>query len=260
MGATPKVYVICDNNCKYEGLTKEQILTAIAQAVEKGTITDVDTGFITTVKTINGTGLKFFVGEQHEYEALTDEQKQGLFAIITNDTTREGLLNSIKSLEESVETLEGWYERVTDGRSAVPKATNAGTATKLALNHTGIVAAFSGTHSYNIYLEPNSLYLAVLAERNTAVTLQVGDVRPNYATMIYCSSVGGDAGTALYRLIYDQKKGEIDGTLRLQIAKFSESSGFANYAPTDRVQVYLLKLADIPELAFYTLGDDIANS
>ena len=41
------------------------------------------------VKTINDTTLKFFVGTQSEYEALTDVQKQDLFAIITDDTTRE---------------------------------------------------------------------------------------------------------------------------------------------------------------------------
>ena len=41
------------------------------------------------VKTINDTTLKFFVGTQSEYEALTDVQKQDLFAIITDDATRE---------------------------------------------------------------------------------------------------------------------------------------------------------------------------
>lgn len=101
--ATPTVYVICDQNCKFEGMTKEQILTAIAQAVESGEITDVDAGFVTTLKTINGQPLKFFVGEQSEYETLTAEDKENLFAIITNDTTKEGLLNSIAQLTTDTE-------------------------------------------------------------------------------------------------------------------------------------------------------------
>ena len=108
---TPTVYVICDQNCKFEGLTREQILTAITQAVNEGTIGDIDTGFITTIKTINGTPLKFFVGEQADYDALTDEQKQNLFAIITNDTTKDGILNAIKTLQEDLESLA---KRVTE--------------------------------------------------------------------------------------------------------------------------------------------------
>lgn len=98
---TPTVYVICDANCKFEGMTKEQILTAIVQAVNEGTIGDINTGFITTVKTINGTPLKFFVGKQADYDLLTDEDKQNLFAIITDDTTKEGILTAIKELQET---------------------------------------------------------------------------------------------------------------------------------------------------------------
>lgn len=97
MANTPKVFVICDNNCKYEGMTKEQILAAIVRAVNEGTIGEIDTGFITTIKTVNGTPLKFFVGTQAEYEALAD--KQDLFAIITNDTTKEGLLGAFSTLQ-----------------------------------------------------------------------------------------------------------------------------------------------------------------
>lgn len=106
-----KKYCYCENNCKYETMSKEEILAAIAQAVETGKIGECDTGFITTVKTINGLPLKFFVGAQSDYEVLTAEQKSNLFAIITNDTTKEGILNAIKELQD-----------IMDGVSAVPKA------------------------------------------------------------------------------------------------------------------------------------------
>lgn len=104
--ATPTVYVICGNNCRYEGMTKEQILTAIMQAVKEGEIRDVDAGFVTTINTINGKPLKFFYGPQAEYDALTAEQKAGLFALITNDTTKEGLLEAIARLEGRTDILE----------------------------------------------------------------------------------------------------------------------------------------------------------
>lgn len=110
---TPTVYVICDQNCKFESMTKEQILAAIAQAVETGEIKDVDTGFVQTIKTINGHPLKFFVGEQSAYDALTEEDKKDLFAIITNDTTAAGILDAIAELDEALRSeIKGVYAKL----------------------------------------------------------------------------------------------------------------------------------------------------
>ena len=103
--ATPKVYVICDQKCLYESMTKEQILAAIAQAVTEGTVGDFDTGFIQTIKTINGLPLRFFVGSQNEYDALTAEQKQDLYAIITDDGTHDGFSAAIKALQTNYTEL-----------------------------------------------------------------------------------------------------------------------------------------------------------
>ncbi len=98
-----KKYCYCENNCRYETLSKEEIFAAIMQAVETGTIGDCDTGFITTIQTITGQPLKFFVGEQSEYEKLSDNLKKNLFAIITNDTTKDSLLSTIEELKKRVE-------------------------------------------------------------------------------------------------------------------------------------------------------------
>ena len=106
MADTPRVYVFCDHNCKYEGLTKEQILTAIYQAVNDGIITDINAGFIQTIKTINNTALKFFVGSQSEYDALPEMDKQNLFAIITDDTTREDMTAFLEDLKRLIDELE----------------------------------------------------------------------------------------------------------------------------------------------------------
>lgn len=104
--ADTKYYCFCDKGCKFETLTKEQIYAAITQAANDGGIGDVDTGFITTIKTINGTPLKFFVGAQSEFELLTEDQKQNLFAIITNDVTKDGLLEMISRVSDEISGLE----------------------------------------------------------------------------------------------------------------------------------------------------------
>lgn len=106
MAETPKVYVICDQNCKFEGMTKEQIFTAIMQAVETGEIGDINAGFVQTIKTINGVPLKFFVGTQSLYDTLSEEDKQNLFALITDDTSSEELMQYLNGLADRVSDLE----------------------------------------------------------------------------------------------------------------------------------------------------------
>ena len=101
-----KYYCFCDSGCKFETMSKEQILAAITQALNGGGIGEVDTGFITTIKTINGTPLKFFVGTQSEYEILTDKEKQNLFALITNDIAREAFLEAIDEIQRRLYSIE----------------------------------------------------------------------------------------------------------------------------------------------------------
>jgi hypothetical protein len=68
-------------------MTKEQILAAIAQAVETGSVGNCDTGFITKVKEQNSGGsVTFWVGTQAQYNAL-EEKASNCMYIITDDTT-----------------------------------------------------------------------------------------------------------------------------------------------------------------------------
>lgn len=98
--ADRKYYVICELGCRFESMTKEQIITAIMQAVNEGTIGNIDAGFITTIKTINDKAVRFFYGTQAEYNALED--KENLFAVITDDTTVEAFNKAIEELQKTV--------------------------------------------------------------------------------------------------------------------------------------------------------------
>jgi hypothetical protein len=127
--ADRKYYVLCDSNCKFESMTKEQILTAITQAVQTGKVGDCDTGFITSVKTINGFPLRFFVGTQSEYESLGESQKRNLFAIITNDTSKEALFDAIEGIRSE---FDAFKNGIAEGRIVVPKAKNDGDGNEIA--------------------------------------------------------------------------------------------------------------------------------
>lgn len=104
-------YVIGEGNNFYEGMTKEQILAAITQAVESHTISDVDTGFVTTVKEQNrNTPLALWVGTEAEYNAIQDKDYNTLY-IKTDDSTLEAIEEALQSQQEELDTHQSTLDR-----------------------------------------------------------------------------------------------------------------------------------------------------
>ena len=96
-----KYYVISDDNCKFESMTKEEIIAAIVS----GEIPEIDTGFITTIKETNHeTGLHFWFGTQVEYNALQSFDPDTYYII--KDSTR------MDDLEDEVQGVIGGYQYV----------------------------------------------------------------------------------------------------------------------------------------------------
>lgn len=223
MADTPKVYVLCDANCRWEGMTKEQILTAITQAVNEGTISNIDTGFVQTIKTVNGKGLKFFVGEQSEYDALTQEDKEDLFAIISNDVAKDDLLNAI-------ETVKLGFEDLMSGNSAAPfadKAVRADIAT--ALNPTKGTLSMSAGYA-EITLEENAIYVfSISGTSETADYRSANGSTVILSTYCYdsqnqCFSSPYSNGTDTYVLMYDKDKREGVYNPRIYLRTFETHS------------------------------------
>lgn len=105
--ADDRIYnVICNDGCMFEGMTKEQILTAIEQAVSSGTITDVDTGFVTKIKEQNEQSpLKFWVGTQAEYNALNPKPTETLF-LISDDDELETLESLVVACQNAIDDID----------------------------------------------------------------------------------------------------------------------------------------------------------
>lgn len=86
-----KYYARGESKSNYETMTKEEILAAIIQAVEHGTVQDIDAGFITKIKELNkGYNLRFWVGTTAEFNALGTTESNVLY-IKTDDTTPEDI-------------------------------------------------------------------------------------------------------------------------------------------------------------------------
>ena len=89
-----KYYCLCSSNCKFETMTKEQILAAITQAVENGSVQDVDTGFVTKVKEQNAGGfVSFWVGTRAQYNALATKDASCIYILTDENVDVEELIN-----------------------------------------------------------------------------------------------------------------------------------------------------------------------
>ena len=98
-----KYYVRCESGCLFESMTKEQILAAISEAVSTGTITDVDTGFITKIKESNGNrALTFWLGTTAEYNAI-EQKAENCFYILSDDTSGSDIAKAIEELQKKSE-------------------------------------------------------------------------------------------------------------------------------------------------------------
>ncbi len=109
MPDTRTYHVIADDNCKFESMTKEQILAAIEQAIETGEISDVDAGFITKVKEMNRNGyLKFWIGTTAQYNAIQTKETNVLY-ILTDDTEFEDIETEVNNFRSELDDLTDMY-------------------------------------------------------------------------------------------------------------------------------------------------------
>lgn len=103
------VYVFDGKLCKFEGMTKEQIINAIVEAT--GVMPqDVDAGFISTIlEQHNSRSLKLWAGSMAEYNALETHDNDTLY-IIDGDSTIEDLQAQIDNvnttLSEQIESVD----------------------------------------------------------------------------------------------------------------------------------------------------------
>lgn len=93
-------YVLCDDNCRFEGMTKEQIYDAIAEATGM-TPTPVDSAFITKIKEQNAShNLKMWKGTEAQYNALEEHDTDTLYIVGTNK------VKSVDAIEYDVWALQ----------------------------------------------------------------------------------------------------------------------------------------------------------
>ena len=112
-------YVFDDRNCKFEGMTKEQIINAIAQATGV-TPQDVDEGFISTlVETNRSRSIHIWKGTQAEYNALESHDPDTWY-IIDDDTTIEEIQAEYQNLMGRIDILRWDVNHLMDDSGWIP--------------------------------------------------------------------------------------------------------------------------------------------
>ena len=96
-------YVFDDGKNKFEGMTREQITAAIAEAT--GVTPSGLEAFVTQIKEQNAqTGVKLWVGTQNEYNAIQSPDANTLY-IVTDPTETSELQSQVDGLETDVDGL-----------------------------------------------------------------------------------------------------------------------------------------------------------
>nr|DAW56672.1 MAG TPA: hypothetical protein [Bacteriophage sp.] len=101
-----EVYAIDEGKNSWLTMTKEQILTAITQAVNEGTIGDIDAGFITKIQEMNAQEVvKLWLGTMAEFQALTTKDTNTLY-MFTDDPTLDDIEQKFTELESRIDDIE----------------------------------------------------------------------------------------------------------------------------------------------------------
>ena len=137
-----KYYVLCQDDCKFEGMTKEQTIAAIAEAT--GAVPqNIDEAFISQIVNQNGGSLRLWQGTRAEYNALP-EKDAGTIYHITDDKTGQEAWNKAAEAEATAQAAE----EIAIGAAAQSIATYTHTAG--ALKGSGANGKFKATVSETI--------------------------------------------------------------------------------------------------------------
>lgn len=194
-------YVFCEDNCKFESMTKEQIITAIAEATGK-TPTAVDAAFITKIKEQNANvAVKIWVGTQAEFNALTEKDANTIYYY--DDTDVEDLTSAIENIvngttpvaeakhalkaDEATKATNANYATSAGSASSATSATRATNATNAAKTDFTNARVSGGVKASNIILSENGTY-----------NFWIGGYSPVFGIIRY-------TGTPVYKLTGDDE-------------------------------------------------------
>lgn len=125
----PKYYLLDENKNLVEGFDKEGFLALLEQAIEDGSLENIDENSAVASKlrsVLNGTthNIEFVTEAQYNQLEAEGELVPNTYYFITDDTTYEGLETTINQVLEDIEALQESVGGIVDGTIVVPNATH----------------------------------------------------------------------------------------------------------------------------------------
>lgn len=100
-------YVICDDNCRFPAMTKEEVIAAIEAATgHVPSEEEIDQAFITKIKELNANSeLKWWLGTEAQYNALSEKDTHTLY-IITDASEYDDFAAELESALQDIEQFK----------------------------------------------------------------------------------------------------------------------------------------------------------
>lgn len=167
--------VVRNDGVFIEGMTKEQIIAAIAEATGVA-VSDIDSAFITKIKEINHqNAVRIWMGTNAEYNAITEKSDDVLY-VITDDTfvedTSEELINLDNKIDANNETME---DRMNEFEESM-KAQIAAIKDKIATDPVIDVDLTEGDQIYNLAYKVSFSTVASASDRTATVSSNVEEI------------------------------------------------------------------------------------
>lgn len=162
------VYALDAGKNSWLTMTKEQILTAITQAINEGTIENIDAGFVTKIQEMNDQGvLQFWVGTTAEFNSLETKQENTLY-LLTDDSTVTDIENALDDIELTIsQTAAALKNDITDGTIVAKTAQYAVQAGRLSGNrvYNATIGSFSQGQVIDLQLQNGHKYLVIFNDK-----------------------------------------------------------------------------------------------
>ena len=237
-------YVICEDGCRFEAMTKEQIIAAIAEATGN-TPTGIDNAFITKIKDLNAGGnLSFWVGTSAQYNAIAEKDPSVIY-ILTDESTLSDLALLVADMKKTLENhstqLNGLTQTVTTLNTSVSSLNTAVVKTykRTSLSSTKVAIPYNASlNPTNIYTSSSSLNGVMLEIHwkfrdlpvNNTGGGSIEDISATYITrMKAATNMGCDSVFLMQQNKVNYVRFGLDSTgKKLQGNIFYETNGLSN--------------------------------